>query len=175
MSDDDALTALADELLDDTDEVVLSAVRALHSRIDPVPSGLTDRIKFELTLAALHAEIAELSRVPLAGVRDDRTQYAATESVTFTSSTLSLMVTFGPAGDRAGGDTVRVDGWVTGGAASVELRIGDTSYPATPDEHGRFVIDGVPHGSARFVLRPGSADGATPGEGRPVITPSIEV
>jgi hypothetical protein len=182
MLDDAALTAFAEGPLDDTDSVVLDAVRALHARIDPVPSGLTDRIKFELTLAALHAEIAELSRVSLAGVREDTIHYAPTESVTFTSSTLSLMVTFGPAGEGVDPDTVRIDGWVTGDPASVELRLGDASYTATPDEHGRFVIESVPHGSARFVLRPLAGSGADgspgthehPGE-RAVITPSIEV
>jgi hypothetical protein len=38
-----------------------------------MPSDLTDRIKFELTLAALHAEVAELQQLTLAGVRDDTT------------------------------------------------------------------------------------------------------
>ena len=70
------------------------------------------------------------------------------------------MVTFGPAGEGVDPDTVRIDGWVTGGPASVELRLGDASYTATPDEHGRFVIESVPHGSARFVLRPLAGAGA---------------
>ena len=43
------------------------------------------------TLAALHAEIADLERMPLAGVRGDDTAYTPTESVTFTSSSLSLI------------------------------------------------------------------------------------
>ena len=66
-------STLASEPLDTLDEQVLLTVRNMHARLDPVPSGLTDRIKFELTLAALHAEIAELQRVSLAGVRADDT------------------------------------------------------------------------------------------------------
>ena len=105
-------------------------VRNMHARLDPVPSGLTDRIKFELTLAALHAEIAELQRVSLAGVRADDTAYAPTQSVTFTSSRLSLMVTLtAPTDDpdQAREGTITVDGWVTVGGTVVELRVGNLS------------------------------------------------
>ena len=45
-------SSVADGPLDGTDTRVLGAVRELFSRTDPMPSGLTDRIKFELTLAA---------------------------------------------------------------------------------------------------------------------------
>ena len=45
-------SSVADGPLDGTDTLVLGAVRELFSRTDPMPSGLTDRIKFELTLAA---------------------------------------------------------------------------------------------------------------------------
>lgn len=161
-------TLLAQGPLDEHDAKILTLIRELHARTDPVPSGLTDRVKFELTLAALHAEIAELEHLSLAQVRDDAATFTTTDSVTFTSSTLSLMVTFGPPEDAAG-DTIRVDGWVTSARATVELRVGEVSLTTTADEHGRFVIDGVPHGPARFILRPESPDD------RPVITPSIEL
>ena len=165
-------SSVADGPLDGTDTLVLGAVRELFSRTDPMPSGLTDRIKFELTLAALHAEIAELQRVSLAGVRADDTAYAPTQSVTFTSSRLSLMVTLtAPTDDpdQAREGTIIVDGWVTVGGTVVELRVGNLSLTVTADEHGRFVIEDVPHGPGRFVLHP-------PGEGeRPIITPSVEL
>ncbi|HRW17271.1 MAG TPA: hypothetical protein P5181_00330 [Dermatophilaceae bacterium] len=166
--DSPQLLALAAEPIDAIDLELLAAMREVYSRIDPVPGGLTDRIKFELTLAALHAEVAELQHVSLAGVRDEAAHYTPTESVTFTSSRLSLMVTLGPGREEAP-DTVRVDGWVTGGTVTVELRIGDESRLATPDEDGRFVITDVPHGAARFVLRP--VDDVE----RPVITPVVEI
>ena len=165
-------STLASEPLDTLDEQVLLTVRNMHARLDPVPSGLTDRIKFELTLAALHAEIAELQRVSLAGVRADDTAYAPTQSVTFTSSRLSLMVTLtAPTDDpdQAREGTITVDGWVTVGGTVVELRGGNLSLTVTADEHGRFVIEDVPHGPGRFVLHP-------PGEGeRPIITPTVEL
>ncbi|HMT32970.1 MAG TPA: carboxypeptidase regulatory-like domain-containing protein [Dermatophilaceae bacterium] len=165
-------STLASEPLDTLDEQVLLTVRNMHARLDPVPSGLTDRIKFELTLAALHAEIAELQRVSLAGVRADDTAYAPTQSVTFTSSRLSLMVTLtAPTDDpdQARQGTITVDGWVTVAGTVVELRVGNLSLTVTADEHGRFVIEDVPHGPGRFVLHP-------PGEGeRPIITPTVEL
>jgi outer membrane protein TolC len=126
-------STLASEPLDTLDEQVLLTVRNMHARLDPVPSGLTDRIKFELTLAALHAEIAELQRVSLAGVRADDTAYAPTQSVTFTSSRLSLMVTLTPdrssgAATSHSGPMVRIDGWVTAGGATVELFVGGRTF-----------------------------------------------
>jgi hypothetical protein len=167
MTTDDTL--LAESPLDDHDRVILTALRDLHIRMDPVPHGLTGRVKFELTLAALHAEIAELERPSFAGVRQDSQRYTLTESVTFTSSTLSLMVSFGPGDESVEPAGVRVDGWVTGGGTVVELRVGDRSLTATADDHGRFVMDNVPHGPARFILKPVSAGD------RPVITPVIEL
>ncbi len=167
----DELTALAEGQLDRADIRVLAAIRALVSGIDPMPTGLPDRIKFELTLAALHAEVAELQELTLSesGARADAQPLAPTDSVTFTSSRYSLMVTVGPGPEGAPPDTVRIDGWVTGGPASVEVRVAHTSLVAETDAGGRFVIEGVPRGSARFVLRPHAADDG------PVITPAIEV
>ncbi len=162
-------TSLAQAPLDEHDAKILGLVRELHARTDPVPAGLTERIKFELTLAALHAEIAELEHLSLATVRDDAATFTTTDSVTFTSSTLSLMVTFGPRDGDAQADTIRVDGWVTSARATVELRVGEVSLTTSADDNGRFVIDGVPHGPARFILRPENPDD------RPVITPSIEL
>ncbi len=164
----DPIDTLSLEPLDDTDAHVLAALRDLHDRIDPVPEGLAERMKFGITLAALHAEIAELQDLSLAGARDDTAQYAATESVTFAARELSLMVSIGPAGEDGVPGTVRIDGWVSGPAARVELRIGTQSRSAELTD-GRFAFEDVPHGAARFVLWP------TNPEGRPVLTPSIEV
>ena len=165
----DDLTLLADGPLDEADRRVLAAVRELFSRTDPMPSGLTDRLKFEITLAALNAEVAELQELPLAGARADTQPLAPTDSVTFTSSRYSLMVSVSSAADDAPAGTVRIDGWVTGGRASVEVRVAGTSLSAITDAGGRFVIDEVPRGSARFVLRPDNTDDG------PVITPAIEL
>ncbi len=170
MTTDDSVVG-AQDTLDDLDATILAAAREVIARLDPVPAGLTDRIKFEITLAALHAEIADLERMPLAGVRGDDAAYVPTESVTFTSSTLSLMVTVAVGDESPATEqpTVRIDGWVTAGGAEVELFVAGQSFQAVSDAHGRFVIEGVPRGSARFVLR------APGGAGRPVITPTMEI
>jgi hypothetical protein len=168
MTHDDAEAAIARAPLDSGDHRLLSGVRELFSLVDPPPASLADSIKFELTLAALHAEVAELEQLSFVGLREDRVDYVPTESVTFTSSSLSLMVTVSPEGDPATAQTVRVDGWVTEGGTAVELRVGGASVAAVADENGRFVLERVPRGPARFVLR-------REGGERPVITPSIEV
>ena len=49
--------------LDESDVALLAALRALHAELDPVPAGLTDDVKFALTVQALHAEVAELTRL----------------------------------------------------------------------------------------------------------------
>ena len=49
----DDFTALADGAIDEIDVRALAGLREFYRRTDPMPSGLTDRIKFELTLAAL--------------------------------------------------------------------------------------------------------------------------
>ena len=164
MSRDDIEASLAAASPDDTDRLVLRDVRELYQRLDPPPAGLAEQVKFELTLAALHAEIAELEQLTSAGVRHD--EFTTTGSVTFTSSSLSLMVTVAP---EPNGTTVRVDGWVTGGETDVELRVAGRSHHATADVNGRFVLSGIPGGPARFILRP-TAAGV-----RPVITPTIEI
>lgn len=84
--------------------------RALQPNPHPMPSGLTDRLKFEITLAALNAEVAELQELTLAGARADTQPLAPTDSVTFTSSRYSLMVAVSSAADDAPAGTVRIDG-----------------------------------------------------------------
>jgi hypothetical protein len=137
----------------------------MYATLDPVPSGLTERVQFGITLDALHAEIADLQRTgSLAGVRSDGA--TATETVTFTSASMSIMVTI----SRLSGERVRVDGWIAPGErASVDLRLRDHVLTQDADEDGRFVFDDVPRGLVQFVVRP-------PGDQRrPVITPSIEI
>ena len=77
--------------VDETDVRVLQQMAELYERADPVPPGLVERIQFGITLDALHAEIAELQRsAELTGVRSAG---ADTQSITFTSTSLTTMVT----------------------------------------------------------------------------------
>jgi len=156
---------LADQAIDAIDVANLRAMAEMYSALDPVPDGLVDRVKFGLTLEALHAEIAELQRdTEFAGVRSEAT--GDVQSVTFTSSTLTTMITVTP----TSADRVRVDGWIApGGGVEVELRGRVSSRRTVADADGRFVFDEVEKGLAQFVLRPPTA------EARPVVTPSIEI
>ena len=161
------LDQLAAGEIDADDLRLLHRVAALHSRLDPVPPGLADRITFGITLDALHAEIAELQRSGgLVGVRAADAP-AGSQTVTFTSSDLTTMVTI----TASGADRVRIDGWVDPGAEiEIELRLPAESLHTTADADGRFVFDDVPRGLAQFVLRRDGGSGR-----RAVFTPSIEL
>lgn len=160
------LSELAASPIDDDDVRLLGQIGALYDALDPTPTGLTDRIRFGITLEALHAEIAELQRsADLVGVRSE--EAATAQTITFTSASLTTMVTITPTvGDRA-----RLDGWVAPAeAVDIELRLVGESRRAVADQDGRFSFDDVPRGLAQFVLRR-SGTPMPP----PVITPSIEL
>jgi hypothetical protein len=150
--------------LDDADARLLAAVADLYETLDPVPSGLVERVSFAITLDALEAEVAELSRsADLAGVRSA----SNAQTVTFTSSTVTTMVTI----SVLSSDRVRIDGWVVPGPrANVQLRTSAGEQETEADADGRFVFDDVPRGLGQFVIRQPESAGAAP-----VITPSIEL
>lgn len=160
---------LMDDPLDALDHRILQELQVVHRQLDPPPQDLAERLKFVLTLAALEAEVADLQQLSDAGVRSDQ-GYAVCDTLTFTSSSLSLMVTVtAETDDAAGQPTVRVDGWLTGGGVDVELSVGGHRYPATSDVHGRLIWQGVSRGRARFLIRP-ATEGA-----KPVVTPTIDL
>lgn len=148
---------LADQALDEGDEAILAELAALYERIDPVPFDLTERIGFAIAVAELEAEIAELSLAEPVGMRGEET-----DSVTFTSGSLSVMITTVVSGRR-----VRVDGWVTSPDAAVDAVAEGVTRSALADAQGRFSIDDLPRGRAHFVIR---REGL-----RPVLTPPIEI
>ena len=78
---------LAQGAIDASDERVLREIGALYDRLDPLPDGLVERLQFEVTLDALHAEIAQLQSLELetAGTRGDDAGATEVQSVTFTS------------------------------------------------------------------------------------------
>ena len=158
---------LATEAMDATDSVIMEALASLYAAIDPVPSDLVERLTFEISLDALHAELAELQQLPsesLAGARGANASEVKT--LTFTSDSLTTMVTI----SWAGPDRVRIDGWCAPGAhVNVELRQVDATLTTTADEDGRFAFDDVPRGLSRFVVQ--VPDGDRP----PVVTPAVEL
>ena len=166
MSPSPSLPELANAQLDDDDVRVLTRMAALYDEVDPVPAGLVARIEFALTMDALHAEVAELQRsADLVGVRTAEATEART--VTFASSSLTVMITITPASAQS----VRLDGWAApGGAAAIELRTETATLRTQADADGRFVFDDVPRGLAQLLLTPAESAGLTP-----VVTPSIEL
>jgi hypothetical protein len=156
---------IAAQPLDDLDRSILDTVAEVFRAADPVPAGLTEDIKFALTVQAMHAEVAELQRVGAESALA-RSEYTQTQTLTFSAETLSVMVTMSP----IDADEVRVDGWVTGhdSTVRVELRAGARTVSADVDDDGRFTLDPAPRGLVRFVFLPD-------GDVRPVITPTVEI
>lgn len=151
--------------LDDVDAALLHELRAALQIADPMPPDLDERVQLALTVQALHAEIAELERLPteLAGVRSR--DYERVDTVTFTSSSLSAVVTI----TRVDNESVRIDGWVDGDPAEVELRERGRTSSVMIDAEGRFAFARAERGLVQLVFR--FADAAT----SPVITPSMEI
>ncbi|GAA2747102.1 hypothetical protein GCM10009868_35160 [Terrabacter aerolatus] len=160
------------DAIDARDIANLAHVRDLFAHADPVPSDLAERIKFAITVHALHAEVAELIDSALLTTRgaEAAVEPTPTESVTFTAASMSLMVSSGPMDSDDSEDRVRVDGWVTTPGAKVEAVTSEGSSSAISDANGRFVLDDLPHGPVHFVVTdPGNDDT------RPVITPTIQI
>ncbi|HEV7194531.1 MAG TPA: hypothetical protein VGN19_01200 [Pedococcus sp.] len=167
MSPDQADPSRDTELLDGEDLTILGEVLEMFDRLDPVPASLGDRVKFALTVQALEGEVAQLQRLSAEGAGVRSVDYARAQTVTFTSDSLTAMVTI----SALDAETVRVDGWVTGGRVEVELRERSRSSFLETDADGRFVFERIARGLAQFVLRP--LDSGI--QARPVITPTIEL
>ena len=158
---------LAGQPLDPSDFALLNFLRAYYDEHDPVPDGLVERIQFELTLDALHAELATLMQMDMAGAGVRSAAPEAVRTITFTSESLTTMVTLTPQPDG----TVRVDGWATPGAGiRVELLLADGPRETYADDDGRFVFEDVPSGLAKFVMHvPRGEEIST------VLSPAIEL
>ena len=148
----------------------LRAVRDLFAHADPIPADLWERMKFALTVQALHAEVAELMDSALQTTRSAYISAEPTpvESVTFTAANVSLMVSVVPAELP---ERVRVDGWVTVPGSTVDAVTAESTTSAVSDANGRFVLDDLPHGPIHFVIFTDPANK----EIRPVITPTIQI
>lgn len=155
--------------LDDTDAANLAAVRRLYDRVDPLPSGLTERVKFALALEHMDAEVARLvEEHALEGVRTTAEAAEQARTIIFEASALTVMVSVTPVTAHM----VRVDGWLSPeGAYRVELRTPDAQQRTESDEFGRFVVDALPRGIFRMVIR-APKDGSEQ-DAPVVITPSV--
>ena len=158
------------DAIDAQDLANLRAIRDLFDHADPVPADFGERMKFALTVQALHAEVAELMDSALLTTRGAATgaEPTPTDSVTFTAASVSLMVTVTAVAET---DTVRVDGWVTVPGSRIDAVTADSTTSVNTDANGRFVLDDLPHGPIHFVIYTSPDDHAV----RPVITPTIQI
>lgn len=157
--------ARADEPLDEGDVRILNRVRAAYQRRDPMPRALPDRVAFALTVAALEAEVAELTLLDAAevGVRASAPERA--DMMTFSGTDLTAMVTLEDAADGHR----RISGWVSQVPLTVELRWSTGALETTTDPEGRFTFEAAP-GLVHLILRPAPAGGQPP-----LMTPLFEI
>lgn len=148
------------------DAALFSNLRAMWDTLDPVPSGLADRMVAAVAIEDLTREWTVLTLVEGSGLAAVRGE-TDTLILQFSdkSSNVLLHVSMTEGGLR------RVDGWIDPPALEVRLAQGDREWTATPSEGGRFELDGVSAGLSRLrmVLQP--PDGAL----REVMTPQFEV
>jgi hypothetical protein len=158
------MTDSAAEPLDDLDQVVMDRLAEVQDALDPMPADLLDRVRFAVDLESLEVEVARFATLQTGvGARDAD----GVRTMTFEAETRSVMLTLTPTRDG----TVRLDGWVAPASGDeVEVRAVSTTRRTTCDAHGRFVVDGIPHGLVQVVVRP-----AREGGGRSVVTPGFEV
>jgi len=161
--------------LDDSDAQILTELREVYRRLDPVPATLVDDIKYSMTVRLLEAEVAELMRMPAAQVRSESGDRF--DSISFSGSRLSLMVSV--SAEAAAADTtddpgVRIDCWVSVGGAVVQVRTSgeapDVERSQVCDENGRCVFTQVARGPAHFIVWPTAQK-----DSAPTMTPTIDL
>ncbi len=109
-----------------------------------------ERIQFEITLDALRTEVATLTQLDMAAAGTRGAATEAVRTITFSSDSLTTMVTLTPLGDGM----VRVDGWAAPGAGiRVDVLLADGPRSTYADEDGRFVFEGCAlRALAKFAL-----------------------
>lgn len=148
------------------DAELLAQLRNMWDEQDPAPPHLAERVAFALSLEHLEAELLRLESNELVGARGEE----RVRTVTFTSDSLTVMVTLGARSPEG----IRVDGWIAGGGGlRVELRTGTGSFDTTADTEGRFVLEAVPQGLVQLAFLP--TPGAVTTLARTVVTPGMEV
>ncbi|GGB36950.1 hypothetical protein GCM10011492_29610 [Flexivirga endophytica] len=154
---------LSDGPLDATDERILRALGDIVSASDPVPAGLTERVKFALTVEALGAQVAELLDPTPLGVRS---AYDTITTVTFTGDDLTVLLAL----DSEHRPRRRITGWLSTPDVSVRVHGPDGEVDVQLDEDGRFEVEfsrtGLVHLVIRFTGDP---------HVRPVVTPPIQI
>lgn len=160
------LAVLADEPMDDVDAGILAQLRDVQETQDPTPTDLADRAAFTITVAALEAEVAELTAVDAAALSLRGEAPEKADTISFSGADLTTMVTIE---DGAGGHR-RISGWASETPLEVELRRSSEAVTTTTDADGRYAFDDAQPGLVHLVLRRPGQTGATP-----LATPLFEI
>jgi hypothetical protein len=153
--------------MDDLDFEILDGIRALCERVDPMPAGLPDRIRFALALRGLEREVAEL-------VTEDQRLVGArgaeqSRTVTFDSDSLGIIIRI----EENRNGSVRIDGWLAPPQLrEIEMQTQAEMLSVSSDEQGRFAFAEVPRGTARLVVVGAAVRGEGVG-GPSVVTPAL--
>jgi hypothetical protein len=157
------------------DESLLAAIRSAFERVDPVPAGLVERIRFAVALADENGIASEIAAYAGTGPGQAALARSAAEesrTITFDSSELTIMIRV----DSNPDGTARLDGWLAPPyRCVVEIALTGGSVTADADADGRFAFPTVPRGTVRLVVRPPGqpAEGGGPAVTRTVITPAL--
>jgi hypothetical protein len=166
------MTDSSDGRLDEIDAAILDQIQAAHTRADPPPADLDDRVRFAIALETMDVEVARLQEDLLVGSGARSRERIRT--ITFDARSLTILVSIVDLPDGL----VRLDGWLAPPAPRrVELRLGGSSGPPArsrtvlADDGGRFVFDDVGHGLAQLLVHPLTGDDVGPETS--VVTPSL--
>jgi hypothetical protein len=155
-------------------EQLLAVVRSVYDDHDPVPAGLTDRmravtreaaddlgISLELELMTLLEQSTELAGTRSTGDATARSVY----TLRFVHGQVDLLLRVAPEGERS-----RIDGWVVPPEPITVRVVHDdgSSYAAVVSDTGRFDIPDVPLGLVKLRLEPHD-------DRPPFVTPSFEI
>ena len=157
-----------DQQLDDLDYEILDGIRALFERVDPMPAGLPERVRFSLAMRGLESELARLVTEEdprLVGARGTE----QSRTVTFDSASLSIVIRI----EENKNGSVRIDGWLAPAQPrEIEMQTSAETLTVSSDDHGRFAFAEVPQGTARLVVVGSVA--RDQGDGGPsVVTPAL--
>jgi hypothetical protein len=142
-----------EDLMATADAALLDQLQSMWEHIDPVPSGLVERVTFAIGLDNLDVELMRLTEEVLVPSGARGAEHVRT--ITFGGESVTVMVTVSTGDRQDGQDVFRLDGWLAPSAAlSIELRRADGSLSTVSDEDGRFVFEDVPPGLAQLVLHP---------------------
>ncbi len=149
-----------------SDAALFARMRAVWQSVDPVPTGLVDRMVAAVAVEDLTREYEMLTLVEAADLTAVRSETdASTLQFTDGTTTVLLHVTMAEGGGR------RIDGWVDADALAVKLAQGEREWSADAGESGRFAFDDVAAGMSRVRLVVRDAGG----EMREFQTPQFEV